>query len=449
MPESVTVTFRSGASLGRPARLPLAELGVFLDKLGPTRVRIEVVGSRRRGTLALLTVDFPDMPAHAAAVAAPAPYFRETIARLEGELDYDASWGKAGWYTSSEPWHFLEPAASPARLASGKPVGFVFEPLRIANAVYDLASLNDIDVFLGVALTRAAPDAESVRHLVPALAELDGNSAQVRLADALSHAIGLAKSGGWRARECVGLPESASAFRTIVEATVNEEFRAAAPFLPADFLDLYWEDAPFGGEAPQGPAEIVSSLRPPGYLADVFTRLFAAGALSAAPGGVAGQPVLSGGERPGSAGPRTPFKGPYAFISYAHKNRDFAQGVIGRFGQHGISTWHDGGISPGAVWDETLEERVRNCAAMIACVSDDYQASKYCRREIKFADLLKKPIVPLADGPWAWGEGLQLMFQEYQIVDLRNAVGWENALGSLAQRAPELLLGRNGGVVLR
>ena len=61
---------------------------------------------------------------------------------------------------------------------------------------------------------------------------------------------------------------------------------------------------------------------------------------------------------------------------------------------------------------------IRDAFAFIACVSENYQDSRMCRREIKYADSLGKSIVPVSQTEWAWGEGLRMMFQELQVLDL-------------------------------
>jgi hypothetical protein len=70
---------------------------------------------------------------------------------------------------------------------------------------------------------------------------------------------------------------------------------------------------------------------------------------------------------------------------------------------------------------------------MIACVSPAYEESRYCRREIKFADLLGKPILPVAHRPYRWGPGLAFLFQERQILLLTDESGSEH-LGASAKR---------------
>lgn len=75
---------------------------------------------------------------------------------------------------------------------------------------------------------------------------------------------------------------------------------------------------------------------------------------------------------------------------------------------------------------------ISNSSILMACLSPDYQSSKYCRREIKFADLIGKPIIPIAQKPITWADGLRFSFQELQICALTSGDAWDKLLASLA-----------------
>lgn len=206
----------------------------------------------------------------------------------------------------------------------------------------------------------------------------------------------------------------------MIETSLKERFHHVAPFLSTDFLHLEWTEAPFQ-EAVLTKTQQVAALRPDDYLERIFNRLFSVGAGS----GASSVTYRSRASSLTSA----PFDH-FAFISYAHRDRNFVDELMACLNRHRIPLWFDNSIAPSATWDETLESRIHSCAVLIACVSDEYQASKYCRREIKFADLLKKPILPVARQPWVWGDGLQVMFQEYQILSVGRQVdgpAWSRA----------------------
>ncbi len=144
------------------------------------------------------------------------------------------------------------------------------------------------------------------------------------------------------------------------------------------------------------------------------------------------RPRSFGGGHARPALPR-PAAGPFAFLSYAHAERGALDRLVAALGDHGIPFWFDDQIDPGSAWDDHLEARIRDCALLIACVSSAYEASRYCRRELKFADLLAKPILPVATSDYIWGPGLALMFQELQILRLTGA-DWEQRVAAHSQR---------------
>lgn len=132
--------------------------------------------------------------------------------------------------------------------------------------------------------------------------------------------------------------------------------------------------------------------------------------------------------------------GDYVFVSYAHADRDYGHQIIARLQQAGIRVWFDAGIEPGTVWDAALESRLRESGAVVACLTAAYESSRYCTREIKFADLLAKPILPIARQAWVWGSGLQLMFQELQVAAFNDGAGFGALHAALKRAAPQVFL---------
>ena len=131
-------------------------------------------------------------------------------------------------------------------------------------------------------------------------------------------------------------------------------------------------------------------------------------------------------------------RGDYAFISYAHTNAEFFKILLRELNTVGVRCWYDINIEAGSRWDEELEDRIRNAGVLIACMSDDYQESKYCKRELKFADLLDKTILPIAPSRWTWGPGLQMMFQELQVAFLDGGRGFTDFRRTLESVAPQV-----------
>ena len=268
------ITFAKGPSSGPQPTLPLGEFGNILEMFSPQSMRLEAVLSASRGPLALLNVDFgPPCHTHS---ASKANLLKRAVAKLEGELDYDASWGDGNWFASEEPWAFLAPFCRSGRLRSGKQVVVIFEPSVIAAEIFRLAILNDFDVYFGAELNRVNAAPELVHDIVPTLAELKNDSVQPQLAAALNSVISVANAAGWSAKEYYGLPQSARQYAPLLEEAIRSAFVRAAPFFSKDFIDCDWTDVPFENRMIDRYSWL-TSRRPESYLHGLFGRLFSTG----------------------------------------------------------------------------------------------------------------------------------------------------------------------------
>jgi nucleotide-binding universal stress UspA family protein len=179
-----------------------------------------------------------------------------------------------------------------------------------------------------------------------------------------------------------------------------------------------------GDEASFGAA--IQGARSAAYLDDVLARLL--------PSHPAAPFVAASSAMPADAGS-------YVFLSYAHADRAFAHQVVERLARAGVKVWYDTGIEPGTAWDDELEQRIRGACGLVACVSSSFEQSRWCTRELKFADFLRKPIVPVAAEPWTWGEGLQLMFQSLQVASFDHGRGAPALLATLRRHAAAAFAG--------
>jgi hypothetical protein len=107
---------------------------------------------------------------------------------------------------------------------------------------------------------------------------------------------------------------------------------------------------------------------------------------------------------------------PFVFVSYSHADSPSIEAVLRALHAHSVPLWFDAGI-PGAVdYDDVLEDRLKACRGVIALLSNRSVASKYCRRELKFADALGKPILPVLLEPVELAGGLGLMLGAIQAL---------------------------------
>lgn len=82
-----------------------------------------------------------------------------------------------------------------------------------------------------------------------------------------------------------------------------------------------------------------------------------------------------------------PYRGdePYAFISYAHRNKTEVLAIIGRMQAEGCRIWYDEGIDPGTEWAEHIAQHLTGCDYFIAFLSQEYLESSNCLDELSFA----------------------------------------------------------------
>ena len=101
---------------------------------------------------------------------------------------------------------------------------------------------------------------------------------------------------------------------------------------------------------------------------------------------------------------------PYIFISYAHKDTETVLPILEALCERGFRIWYDAGIEAGTEWPEYIAQRLQDCTAFLAFISDWSVNSKNCRREINFGiELDKEPLaVYLEDVTLSVGMRMQL-----------------------------------------
>jgi hypothetical protein len=369
-----------------------------------------------------------DLDVTFAPTAAPgADAFRKAVVRLEGEIGFQALWGAAAREDRSS-WTYLAPRIQDVRLPSGKPLAFNLPMASIARRLFDQARVRDATFSYRVELVHTVPHPDRVRRLIPALAEVQQGGPNMRgLATGLRDVLELARREGWHALESFGTVDTDGVVRAWLEEAILQNVTDAIPILRRDMIDMRW--LPRNGVSVEADDldSFTLGLRPRDYAQSVIDSSSGQS-----------QPVRRAPAFPHMRTPAPTQTEPYVFLSYAHKNRDLAAAVMQFLTSAGVSFWWDDGIQPGSVWDEALEERISNCSVLMACLSADYQSSRYCRRELKFADLLGKQILPVARDPVAWSDGLRLMFQDLQILALNSDQSWGRLRDSLANMAADV-----------
>ncbi|MEX0955041.1 MAG: toll/interleukin-1 receptor domain-containing protein [Rhizobiaceae bacterium] len=107
---------------------------------------------------------------------------------------------------------------------------------------------------------------------------------------------------------------------------------------------------------------------------------------------------------------------PFYFVSYAHKDTGLIKPILTKVTERGNRIWIDEQIVVGEEWDTRLERMITTSAGLLVFLSPHYVASKHCRRELKFADALDKPIHACALSDFPKTEGFGYIFASKQYA---------------------------------
>ena len=84
------------------------------------------------------------------------------------------------------------------------------------------------------------------------------------------------------------------------------------------------------------------------------------------------------------------------FISYARENRPDVEALVRDLDALGYQTWVDSSLRGGQTWWHEILRRIGNCDVFVAIVSGHTLSSVACKRELEWALVLNKPVLPLA-----------------------------------------------------
>jgi len=125
----------------------------------------------------------------------------------------------------------------------------------------------------------------------------------------------------------------------------------------------------------------------------------------------------------------------HVFISYSHKQLDYATRLANYLKSRGFNCWFDkNDIEAGELWEREISAGVRDCAAFIVLVTPDSQNSEWVNNEVNFARQANKKIFPLllADPSW-------VLLKDIQHLDVRDGkmpdAGFLDLLGKTVPRS--------------
>ena len=107
---------------------------------------------------------------------------------------------------------------------------------------------------------------------------------------------------------------------------------------------------------------------------------------------------------------------PFIFVSYAHKDADHILPIIEGLIGEGFRVWYDAGIEAGTEWPEYIANHLLACHAMLAFVSENFDRSQNCRREIHYAVSHRKRMLAVYLEDFTLSPGLELQLGAVQSI---------------------------------
>ncbi|KAH9504609.1 hypothetical protein Btru_062423 [Bulinus truncatus] len=97
------------------------------------------------------------------------------------------------------------------------------------------------------------------------------------------------------------------------------------------------------------------------------------------------------------------FERPQVFLSYQWDMQDDVSSLRDYLERCGYSCWMDiGQMGGGDQLSSKIDQGLRGCKVVVACVTPKYIASHLCNRELWLADMLHKPIIPVVLETVSW-----------------------------------------------
>lgn len=87
------------------------------------------------------------------------------------------------------------------------------------------------------------------------------------------------------------------------------------------------------------------------------------------------------------------------FVSYASQDRAALDDLLSTLRGAGQRVWFDEELGGGETWWRAILEQIRRCEVFLVAVSEHSLASKPCQAELRYAQALQRPILPIQIGP--------------------------------------------------
>ncbi len=128
---------------------------------------------------------------------------------------------------------------------------------------------------------------------------------------------------------------------------------------------------------------------------------------------------------------------PYAFISYARRDRVFVDRLAADLQQAGIRIWRDTEqIRPGQQWEQAIEDALTSAVALLYISSEQSSGAAWMERELIWFFRTRKLVIPVIIDD-AGEEALPAEVRQYQWVDFRKS--YDDGLKKLLSVFPKLV----------
>jgi hypothetical protein len=105
----------------------------------------------------------------------------------------------------------------------------------------------------------------------------------------------------------------------------------------------------------------------------------------------------------------------HVFISYSHKDKDYAHKLADELKRWGIDAWIDDRIDYGSQWPRVIQESLDACPGFIVIMSSNSYNSEWVQNEVSYAQANKQVMFPILLNGKTW-----VSFAAKQYADVRN-----------------------------
>jgi hypothetical protein len=281
-------------------------------------------------------------------------------------------------------------------------------------------------------------DASHLQDSAAAPADLVRDQAQ--LADRLRRAQ-------WHVEECITSPVGAEPLSKtlghVLEGTIYARLGAppavsmVSPQQAASFTRLIHSSQLVAGWTPSEGQAVAGAESREGVEAALACRAAGIDAMlaygAAAVGPTSPTLIAPGGPMLQQSG------GPFLFISYARTDGERVYPLVEGLRQRGVSVWIDRQLQTGDAWLDELEQKLNQSSGLLAFVSPAFMASRYCGREVRYADALSRQLFPVYLEPTELMGSLRFILQPLQGMTVSDARSNDRLLDAIRHHAPAVL----------